>query len=124
MAITRYNLPRLKGKIIAIDGPAGSGKSTTAKLLADAIGYQYLDTGAMYRALTLVALEANVAPSDSQKLSLLATNLKFEFKVITVSFAPNFQVIDHDICRGDGWLNTFLLSLYGLRVLWSRDRRF
>ena len=45
--------------IIAIDGPAGSGKSTTAKLLAEKLGYVYLDTGAMYRAITLFFIDNN-----------------------------------------------------------------
>lgn len=52
---------RLKKKIvIAIDGPAASGKSTTAKLLAQKLGYVYIDTGAMYRALTLKALSKSL----------------------------------------------------------------
>jgi cytidylate kinase len=51
MSDIKLNLPKLKGKVIAIDGPAGSGKSTTAKILAARLGYIYLDTGAMYRAL-------------------------------------------------------------------------
>lgn len=46
----------MKKFIVAIDGPAGSGKSTTAKLLAKSLGYIYIDTGAMYRAITLFAL--------------------------------------------------------------------
>ena len=46
-----------KGLIIAIDGPAGSGKSTSAKLIAKKLGYLYIDTGAMYRAITFHALE-------------------------------------------------------------------
>ncbi|PWB72692.1 hypothetical protein C3F09_06280, partial [candidate division GN15 bacterium] len=45
---------KLKNRIIALDGPAGSGKSTTARILAARLGYNYLDTGAMYRALTYV----------------------------------------------------------------------
>jgi cytidylate kinase len=52
--------------IIAIDGPAGSGKSTIAKLLAEKLGYQYIDTGAMYRAVTLLALEAKLSDLDLQ----------------------------------------------------------
>jgi cytidylate kinase len=80
MTPTRINLPRLKGKIIAIDGPAGSGKSTTSKLLAARLGYVYLDTGAMYRALTHFALKNNIAPSDGQKLAALAAKLPIEFK--------------------------------------------
>ncbi len=53
---------------IAIDGPAGSGKSTIAKMLAERLGYLYLDTGAMYRALTLIAIEEGIDPSDGSAL--------------------------------------------------------
>ena len=76
----KFNLSRLKGKIIAIDGPAGSGKSTTAKILAARLGYRYLDTGAMYRALTWFALDNGVDPSDATRLSVLAGSLDIEFK--------------------------------------------
>jgi len=58
--------------IIAIDGPAGAGKSTVAKILAKKLGFLYLDTGAMYRALTLKALESKINISDSAKLAELA----------------------------------------------------
>lgn len=51
--------------VIAIDGPAGTGKSTVSKLLADQVGAHYLDTGAMYRAATLAVLRAGVSPADS-----------------------------------------------------------
>ena len=50
---------------IAIDGPAGSGKSTAARMLAERLGYIYIDTGAMYRAVTLKALREGIAPSDA-----------------------------------------------------------
>lgn len=49
-----------KKLIVAIDGPSGSGKSTTAKLLADQLGFLYIDTGAMYRAVTFLALEKKI----------------------------------------------------------------
>ncbi len=49
--------------IVTIDGPAGAGKSTVARALAERLGYRYLDTGAMYRAVTLVALETGVDPA-------------------------------------------------------------
>ncbi|MFZ5980087.1 MAG: (d)CMP kinase [Candidatus Zixiibacteriota bacterium] len=80
MAMKKYNLPSLQGKIIALDGPAGSGKSTTAKLLARTLGYIYLDTGAMYRALTYFALKIGVQPSDKTKLTALAKKVAIEFK--------------------------------------------
>ncbi len=74
------NLSSLRGKIVAIDGPAGSGKSTTSKLIAARLGYTYLDTGAMYRALTYYALKNNIPFSDGVKLSKLAQILPILFK--------------------------------------------
>lgn len=64
---------------MTIDGPAGSGKSTTARLLATALNYQYMDTGAMYRALTHFSNGLGVAPSDAGKLERLAKSLPMEF---------------------------------------------
>lgn len=58
--------------IVAIDGPAGAGKSTVARLVADRLGMGYLDTGAMYRALTLLALREGVSRDDGQELAALA----------------------------------------------------
>jgi CMP/dCMP kinase len=76
----KYNLTKLKGKIIAIDGPAGSGKSTTAKIVAERLGYTYLDTGAMYRALTYYALLNNIAPSDGERLAEVMGKLSIKFE--------------------------------------------
>jgi cytidylate kinase len=58
--------------IIAIDGPAGAGKSTVARMLADRIGFRYLDTGAMYRALTWLAMREGLDLSDGDRLGVLA----------------------------------------------------
>lgn len=58
--------------IIAIDGPAGSGKSTVARALADRLGWSVLDTGAMYRAVTSEALYRGIDPSDSDAVSRVA----------------------------------------------------
>jgi len=58
--------------VIAIDGPAGAGKSTVARAVADALGYRYLDTGAMYRAVALAALRAGVGSDDAGGLAALA----------------------------------------------------
>jgi cytidylate kinase len=58
--------------IVAIDGPAGAGKSSVARGLAERLGFQYLDTGAMYRALTWLALHEGVALDDGPALEALA----------------------------------------------------
>lgn len=66
--------------IIAIDGPAGSGKTTVARLLSKKLAIGYLDTGAMYRALTLKALESGVPLTDEEALRKLAENLDLMIK--------------------------------------------
>jgi cytidylate kinase len=58
--------------IVAIDGPAGAGKSTVARRLAKRLGFRYLDTGAMYRALTWLALEHGTSLDDEPGLAVLA----------------------------------------------------
>jgi cytidylate kinase len=57
--------------VITIDGPAGSGKSTVARAIADRLGYAYVDTGAMYRELTAVAMERGVGSDDGDALAAL-----------------------------------------------------
>jgi len=69
-----------KGIIIAIDGPAGAGKSTTAKLLAQKLNYKYIDTGAMYRAVTLYALRNSIEPNEVDKLVELVRGMNFNFE--------------------------------------------
>jgi cytidylate kinase len=69
---------------VTIDGPAGSGKSTTAKLVARRLGYLYLDTGAMYRAMTLKALRTGVDLNDSGALARQARETE-----ITVETDPD-----------------------------------
>jgi len=64
---------------VAIDGPAGAGKSTLARRLADKLEYLYVDTGAMYRAVALWALRAKVALSDMHRLEQLAKEAQIEF---------------------------------------------
>ena len=70
-----------KCPIIAIDGPAGSGKSITAYLLAKKLNYLYLDTGAMYRALTLKAIKNKVNTYDAQALADLVGQTKISLKL-------------------------------------------
>jgi cytidylate kinase len=64
--------------IVAIDGPAGAGKSTVAQAVARRLGLAYLDTGAMYRSVTLVALEREVDVDDGEALAALARGLDME----------------------------------------------
>jgi cytidylate kinase len=59
-------------KVIAIDGPAGAGKSTIARRVAGKLGFTYIDTGAMYRALALWALRQNLDPADAHRMEQLA----------------------------------------------------
>lgn len=65
--------------VVAIDGPAGSGKSTTARLLAGKLGYIYIDTGAMYRAVTLFWLRRNL-PLEEEVICKLLPNISISFE--------------------------------------------
>jgi len=69
-------------KVIAIDGPAGSGKSTVSRLLAARLGYLYLDTGAMYRAVALQAKRKNIDLKDTEKISRLCMDLDLHFRTL------------------------------------------
>ncbi len=68
-------------KIITIDGPAASGKSTVARLLAEKLGASFLDTGAMYRAVTLAAMQADVDMSDEDELLDVMETSEFQFSL-------------------------------------------
>ncbi|EHS87498.1 Cytidylate kinase (CK) [Limosilactobacillus gastricus PS3] len=69
-----------KGFQVAIDGPASAGKSTVAKLVAQKFGYIYCDTGAMYRAVTLAALQQKIDLNDQVKVAAIAENLPLRFE--------------------------------------------
>lgn len=66
---------------IAIDGPAGAGKSTVAKILAERLGYTYVDTGAIYRALTLLALREGIPVDSETKVAEWLKYLEFQLKL-------------------------------------------
>ncbi|MFB3055924.1 MAG: (d)CMP kinase [Ignavibacteriaceae bacterium] len=77
-----------KNLIIAIDGPAGSGKSTTAQIVAQKLGFVYIDTGAMYRAITYLAIRNNALGNKDKIIELAANSnidLKFENGVTCIS---------------------------------------
>jgi CMP/dCMP kinase len=65
-------------RVIAIDGPAGSGKSTVAKAVADRLNLDYLDTGAMYRAVAFAAIQRNIDPEDTEAVADLARRLDLD----------------------------------------------
>jgi len=71
---------RAKRIVVAIDGPAGSGKSTVSKRIAKSLGLLYIDTGAMYRALTLKAMRSNANMEDEDALISLAGAAKIDLK--------------------------------------------
>jgi cytidylate kinase len=80
--------------IIAIDGPAGAGKSTVARMLAARLGYRYLDTGAMYRALTWLALERGVELDDAGAVADLARTHE-----VTIEADDTVTIAGEDVTR-------------------------
>jgi len=70
----------IRNLVIAIDGPAASGKSTTARLAAERLGYLHVDTGAMYRAVTLKVLRAGVRPDDQEGVNRLVSSTRVELR--------------------------------------------
>ncbi len=77
-AIPAPGAPPSRRPLVAIDGPGGSGKSTVARLLADRLGIARLDTGAMYRAVTLRALERGVSPEDPEAVTGIADKIELD----------------------------------------------
>lgn len=73
-------MPGPEGIIIAIDGVVGAGKSSTARGVAAAIGYRHLDTGAMYRAVTLAAMRENIQAEDAEALSRVLRDMRIELE--------------------------------------------
>ena len=70
----------MKNLVIAVDGPAGAGKSTIAKLIAEKLNINYIDTGAMYRAITYKCLQNNVDISNEEEVINIARNCEIDFK--------------------------------------------
>ncbi len=83
----------MRNIVIAIDGPAGAGKSTVSKALADALGIERLDTGAMYRAVAAAAIEGACSLDDVESLAVLARSLGEVSS--TSAMVGDIDVIDH-----------------------------
>ena len=77
-------------KIITIDGPSGSGKGTISRLLADRLGFHYLDSGALYRVLSIAATRRKVDTENRAELSLIAQHMDVMFKT---SAQGNFEIL-------------------------------
>ncbi len=82
-----------RNDIIAMDGPAGSGKSTVAAILAKDLDYLYFDTGVMYRAVTLYALQANVDIVDEAKVTALAEKAVIDVRDASVEDGRQYDVL-------------------------------
>ncbi len=80
--------------IVAIDGPAGAGKSSVSRQLADRLGFQFLDTGAMYRAVALAALERGLGDGDEGRIASMTNTL-------TLDFSGNRVLLDGRDVTGD-----------------------
>lgn len=81
--------------IVAVDGPAGSGKSSVCRGTASALGLEYLDTGAMYRAITCAVLDAGIDPTDTAAVAALAGTVSIESG--TDPQAPTIEVDGRDV---------------------------
>ena len=84
-----------KGLIIAIDGPSGAGKSTTARRLAERLGYVYIDTGAMYRAVGWKAVQEKIDPADEEMLADLCR--RTEVSISRSDGEPKISVDGRDV---------------------------
>lgn len=93
--INQMSVPRT----IAIDGPAGSGKSTLGSLLANELGYLYFDTGVMYRAVTLAAIKDHLEITDEAAIGALAQRVRIDVKPASVEDGRDNDVLldDEDV---------------------------
>jgi cytidylate kinase len=84
----------MKPAVIAIDGPAGSGKTVVGKRLADALGYVYLDTGAFYRAITWLALQRDVDVNEGPALARIVQDASFDIGRASAGGFPYTILVD------------------------------
>src|SRR5579883_3020642 len=124
---------KMRKLTIAVDGPAGSGKSSVARRVAAMLGYLYLDSGAMYRAEALKALRQGIAPDDEARLTELARKTHIELRPPTVEqeaaglknrvFLDGRDVTQDIRTPEVARAASLLATIAGVREVLERDRR-
>ncbi|MGA2582417.1 MAG: (d)CMP kinase [Tepidisphaeraceae bacterium] len=112
--------------IITIDGPAGTGKSTVAQLVAHALGFDFLDTGAMYRAVGLAALRRHTNLEDQRELAFVARSCKivFDFTRHPPTVLLNGEPVNHLLRAGDATrAASFVAQVPAVRELLVRQQQ-
>lgn len=112
--------------IITIDGPAGTGKSTVAQSAAERLGFDFLDTGAMYRAIGLAALHRNANLEDPRELAFVAklAKITFDFSVRPPGISLNGKPVGHLLRGGDATrAASFVAQVPAVRELMVRQQR-
>jgi cytidylate kinase len=116
---------------VAIDGPVASGKSTIGRYLAAALGYLYLDTGAMYRGVTSLVLDRSIDPTDVAAVTVLAQSVTFSFPTLATALEVNPPLLADGVDITDRLRtpvvdrNVSLISSYGevRRLMVAQQRR-
>ncbi|MCM8767687.1 MAG: (d)CMP kinase [Candidatus Omnitrophica bacterium] len=118
----------MKNFVIAIDGPAGSGKSTVAKIVAKKLNFLYVDTGAMYRALTLKAMKEKITFQDEKRLIEMAKNTKIDliyenenYKVYLDGKDVSDEIRTEQVSKN----TSYIASILKIReILWEMQRKY
>ena len=113
-----------KKLIITIDGPAGAGKSTVAKALAQYLGYKYLDTGATYRALALKAIKEGIKPDDREGLKRISSQVSLQLGPDGRIFLDGEDVSERIREQDVGMMASLISQMLEVReALWALQRK-
>jgi cytidylate kinase len=118
----------MKNFVIAIDGPAGAGKSTVAKIVAKKLNFLYVDTGAMYRALTLKTMKEKIPWEDEERIVNMAKNTKIElycdpdkYRVLLDGEDVSDEIRKECVSKN----TSYIASMLKIReILWDMQRKF
>lgn len=117
----------MKNFVIAIDGPAGAGKSTVSKIVAKKLNFLYVDTGAMYRCLTLKAMRMGISWDDKERLIEMAKNTEIELKdnekyrVFVDGEDVSDEIRKEEVSKNSG----YIASIIEIReILWEKQRSY